>query len=318
MPEFDIINQYFATRALHRSDVRIGIGDDAAVVKPEPGSELIITTDTLVAGIHFPETTLPYDIGHKALAVNLSDLAAMGAAPAWVTLALTMPREDSEWIQLFCNGFFSLADRYSVQLIGGDLTRGPLSITVQALGFAPAGKALLRSGAKPNDLIYVTGTLGDAGLALKCLKQNISLGAPIHSQVMERLNRPEPRIAEGNALLPLATAAIDISDGLAADLLHILDASGVGAVIHTNQLPLSEAVTASLSQADAVKLALTAGDDYELCFTLPAEMRGTLERLPSIHSRLTCIGEITRQRGLELRNQNGTSYHGPISGYQHF
>ncbi|VVC76538.1 Thiamine-monophosphate kinase [Aquicella siphonis] len=318
MSEFDIINKYFAARAKNRPDVRVGIGDDAAVVQPAPGSELVITTDTLIAGVHFPETTLPYDIGHKALAVNLSDLAAMGATPAWVTLALTLPQESADWIKSFCDGFFTLADRYSVQLIGGDLTRGPLSITVQALGYAPIGKALLRSGAKPTDLIYVTGTLGDAGLGLRFLQQGITLDVSYQPWILERLNRPEPRIMAGEILRFLASAAIDISDGLAADLGHILESSHAGALIYPDQLPLSEASTCTLAPAEAITLALTAGDDYELCFTLPAELRGTLERLPSFPCRLTCIGEITRQPGLELRYQNGNPYHGPIFGYQHF
>lgn len=319
MTEFDIIKNYFATQVEHRSDVIYGIGDDAAIVLVPPGHELVITTDTLINGVHFPESTLPYDIGYKSLAVNLSDLAAMGATPAWVTMALTLPFADENWIQEFCDGFFTLANRHQVQLIGGDLTHGPLSITIQALGFIPSGYALLRSQAKPGDLIYVTGTLGDAGLALKCLQNNIQLDASYLRLLLARLNHPEPRIATGKALLDFAHAAIDISDGLAADLGHILEASHVGARIFVDQLPLSNELQHSLSPEKAIALALTAGDDYELCFTVPAEKRIELEEiLSTMPCRFTCIGEIITPLGLDLRYTTGGKYNGSIHGYEHF
>lgn len=319
MSEFDIITRYFTAQTTQRADVLTGIGDDAAIVKPLAGHELAITTDTLVAGVHFPESTLPYDIGFKSLAVNLSDLAAMGAKPAWVTMALTLPHEDNDFIQAFCNGFFTLANRFAVQLIGGDLTHGPLSITIQALGFTLPQQAILRSQAKPGDLVYITGTLGDAGLALKHIQQDLVLKPEYQRDVLERFHRPEPRIAIGECLPSLASAAIDISDGFAADLGHILKASAVGASIHVEQLPLSEALTHTLTPEQAIALALTAGDDYELCFTVPAQKRAQLEKkLSALPCRYTCIGEITEKQGLELRYNNGSKYHGPVLGYQHF
>jgi len=319
MSEFDIIAHYFANHTEHRSDVLIGIGDDAAIVNVPEEHQLAITTDTLIAGVHFPELTTPYDIGYKSLAVNLSDLAAMGAKPSWVTMALTMPDENKDWIQAFCDGFFTLANRHRIQLIGGDLTHGRLSITVQALGLISPGKAILRSKANATDLIYVTGNVGDAGLALQFLQKKLDLNPTYQRQVLERLNRPEPRITTGQRLLSLASAAIDISDGLAADLGHILKQSHVGAIVYVDQLPLSEALTRSMSPTAAIALALTAGDDYELCFTIPAEKRGELEKqLASIPCRFTCIGEITMQPGLKLRYKDGRNYHGPILGYQHF
>ena len=319
MTEFDIIKNFFAAQTEHRSDVALGIGDDAALVYMPPGNELAITTDTLIAGVHFPETTLPFDVGYKALAVNLSDLAAMGAMPAWVTLAMTLPADNEDWLQSFCDGFFTLANRHSVELVGGDLTRGPLSITVQALGHIPIKQGIRRSGAKPGDLIYVTGTLGDAGLALLAHEGKIHLPAQYRRQLAERLDRPEPRIATGIALRNIASAAIDISDGLAADLGHILKQSQVGAHLHVDQLPLSDELKHSLSHEEAVALALNAGDDYELCFTVSAEKRQELEaKLTTIACRYTCIGTIEAQRGLICTHEDGKKYNGPINGYQHF
>jgi thiamine-monophosphate kinase len=319
MSEFDIIKTYFTAQTEHRADVCVGIGDDAAIVQPPAGYELAITSDTLISGVHFPKSTLAYDIGFKSLAVNLSDLAAMGATPAWVTMALTLPEENNTWLKEFCDGFFTLAKRHQVQLIGGDLTRGTLSITVQAIGFTPPQQALLRSQAKSGDLIYVTGTLGDAGLALGFLQQHIQLNTRFQNSVLERLYRPEPRVAIGEQLRTLASAAIDISDGLAADLSHILEQSQVGAILYVDQLPLSEALTQTLSLNEAITLALTAGDDYELCFTLPPQKQTELEKqLSSIACRFTCIGEITQKRDLELIYKNGKKYHGTLLGYQHF
>jgi len=318
MNEFDIIKHYFAANAQHRADVVHGIGDDCAIVNVPPGQELAITTDTMVAGVHFLETALPDDIGHKILAVNLSDLAAMGATPAWVTLALTLPVVDQQWLQNFCAGFFTLATRFRVQLIGGDTTRGPLSITVQAMGFTPPQKALLRSQAKPSDLIYVTGQLGDAGLALASLRHQVQLSAEHETAVLERFNRPEPRVTMGEHLRDIASAAIDISDGLAADLGHILKQSQVGARLEVERLPLSAAMLESIPRQKAIELALTAGDDYELCFTIPAHLRTELEQtLAAIDCRYTQIGVITAQPGLEI-TEDGKKYHAPLEGYEHF
>lgn len=312
MHEFDIINQFFAAPTLHRAEVRCGIGDDAAIVTIPPNQELIITTDTLVSGIHFSSSTPPFDIGYKSLAVNLSDLAAMGATPAWITLALTLNRAEESWLKEFSRGLLTLANRYTIQLIGGDLTQGPLSITITAFGFAPTHQALRRSAAKPDDLIYVTGTLGDAGFALKEFNQ-------ANDYFITRLNRPEPCIEIGESLRNLAHAAIDISDGLAADLGHILEQSKVGAIVYVDKLPLSTTLLAHTSHKEAIHLALTAGDDYELCFTVPKSQKTLLEKKFMAQTRpVTCIGHITSQPGLSLCYQDGRKYHGTTAGYQHF
>ncbi len=309
MTEFEVIEKFFK-QTIQRADVVLGSGDDCAIVAVPPQQQLAVTTDTLVSGVHFFENTAAYDIGYKSLAVNLSDLAAMGARPAWVTLALTLPAADEKWLAEFCSGFFALAQRFNLQLIGGDLTRGPLSITVQAQGFLPRGKALTRAGAKPDDLIFVSGTLGDAALALHCLQEKI----PVDEFALTRLHRPLPQVELGEKILDHAHAAIDISDGLAADLKHILGKSSVGAIVDVDSLPLSDVMRAAVSPEEAIALALNGGDDYELCFTLPAAQTDTLRdmQLP-----ITCIGKITTQKTLEL-HQNGKIYHGKIAGFQHF
>jgi thiamine-monophosphate kinase len=244
LTEFNLIERYFTRPAAAPDpDVILGIGDDAALVRVPTGMELAVATDTLVEGVHFPPQTAPETIGHKALAVNLSDMAAMGAEPRWATLALTLPQADEDWLTAFSSGFLALAAAEGVQLIGGDTTRGPLSITVQILGLLPSGSALRRSGACAGDLVYVTGTLGDAGLALRML-QHAHGSAAVAAPLAQRLNQPQPRTQEGLALRGIASAAIDISDGLCADLGHILAASGVGAHINLAALPLSADVAA--------------------------------------------------------------------------
>lgn len=311
--EFDIIDRYFK-KSITRADVANDIGDDCAIVNVPSQQQLAISTDTLIAGVHFPQSTTPYDIGYKALAVNLSDLAAAGAAPAWAMLSLTLPENNSAWLTEFARGFFDLASRFNTQLIGGDITHGPLSITVTVHGFVPQGQALTRSGAKPGDQIYVSNTLGDAALALQFLTKKISLAENFQEKILTKLTRPQPQIELGKKLLNIAHAAIDISDGLAADLQHILDRSNVGAEIFVDQLPLSSELRASLPLAQAIELALTGGDDYELCFTVPADKKHLLADIP----HLTCIGSITDTLGLHLKFQDGKKYHGPIQGYQHF
>lgn len=316
--EFDLIKNYFSSQDCHRNDVNKGIGDDAAIITVPIDHDITITTDTLVSGVHFYPSVSAFDIGFKALAVNLSDLAAMGATPAWITLALTLPTVDTAWLEGFSEGLFTLANRYQVQLIGGDITHGPLSITIQALGLLPKGQALLRSNAKIGDHIYVTGTLGDAGLALVHTQQKVHLNPNLRGAPLTKLHQPEPRLATGRALLGIANAAIDISDGLAADLNHILIASHVGAIVNVDQLPLSPELQQSIPHESAIELALTAGDDYELCFTVSPPHIPRLEKaLSSIACRYTCIGEITAQPGLHLYNKQGP-YHGKTSGYQHF
>ncbi len=309
--EFSLIEKFFAPQTIARDDVILGIGDDAAIAAIPAHQQIVITTDTLIAGVHFPENTSAYDIGFKALAVNLSDLAAMGATPAWVTLALTLPKADETWLTEFSRGFFALASQFNIQLIGGDLTRGPLVITVGAYGFIAKDQAILRSGAIPGDLIYVTNTLGDAALALRSPNPQ--------KELLMRLNRPTPRIEIGEKLRKIAHAAIDISDGLAADLQHILEKSHVGARINLNQLPLSEALRQSVPSDQAIALALNGGDDYELCFTIPKEKQQSLEKM-STQCKVTCtlIGEITNSLKLDLRFQDGSKYNQPTEGYKHF
>ncbi len=271
MTEFDVIARYFSQDFPKRADVTLEIGDDAALCSMPPDMQLAIAIDTLVEGVHFPTMTRPEDIGYKALAVNLSDLAAMGATPAWMTLALTCPQVDEVWLTKFSAGLRELAKIAQISLIGGDTTSGPLTITVQVTGFVPPYAALQRRGAQPGDGIYVTGTLGDAGLGLASLQKRIVLPRPVLKFVESRLNRPTPRLHEGQALQRIANSAIDISDGLAADLGHILSASAVGASLQLENLPLSSALRDYLSPESAWNFALSAGDDYELCFTVPAK-----------------------------------------------
>jgi thiamine-monophosphate kinase len=312
MDEFNIIKEFF-TQPSQRDDVALGSGDDCALVNVPSGQQVAVTTDTLVSGVHFPAETSPFDIGFKAMAVNLSDIAAMGATPAWVTGALTLPAVDKAWLAEFARGFFAVADKYNVQVIGGDLTHGPLTITVQAMGLVPTGKALTRSGASAGDLIYVTNTVGDAGLALQFLTKKISVSPKWQPEILTRLNQPEPRVPFGESLRDIASAAIDISDGLAADLRHILNKSGVGARVFVDKLPLSSALSNSVSAEVAIKLALTAGDDYELCFTVPGEKISLLADM-----NCTCIGEITSDTQMIFQFTDGSSYDGDTTGYQHF
>lgn len=312
MNEFTLIENFFAKQHLTRNDVALGIGDDCALVEVPAKQQLAITTDTLVAGVHFSELASAYDIGYKSLAVNLSDLAAMGATPAWFTLALTLPKPDPVWLKDFCHGLFTLAQHHQTQLIGGDLTRGSLTITIATHGFIPKGQALKRSGAKAGDFIYVTHRLGDAALGLLSQQNKISLAQPHQNYLMTRLNRPEPRIQLGELLRGIASAAIDISDGLASDLGHILEMSQVGATIYVDDLPLSDALINSVSSEQAIELALRGGDDYELCFTVPKE------KIALIPPDCRCIGVITEKKELDLRFKDGNSYNGATQGYQHF
>jgi thiamine-monophosphate kinase len=312
--EFDLIRRFFTEQSLQRADVPLGIGDDAALLAPPPGKLLAVSVDTLISGVHFPLDTTARAVGHKALAVNLSDLAAMGAEPAWVTLALSLPVSDEDWLTDFSQGFFALAREYGVQLVGGDTTRGPLSITVQVTGFVEPEQALTRSGAQAGDGIYLTGSIGDAGLGLHLHQQGDAVKEPNTETLVHRLEFPTPRVATGIALRGRATSAIDVSDGLAADLGHVLAASDVGADIQIEQLPLSTAYR-TLAGADAWQAAVTAGDDYELCFTLPA---GQAEVLAELDCPCTRIGEISATPGLRWHDTNGTSITIDRTGFDHF
>ena len=321
LKEFNIIKNHFlkASYKSQRTDVKLGIGDDCALLKVPTDHWLAVSTDTLVAGIHFPLSTLPSDIGYKALAVNLSDLAAMGAQPAWVSLALTLPYADEQWLSQFVEGFFKLIDEYKLQLIGGDTTQGTvLSITVNVYGFVKEHAALKRSGAKPGDLIYVTGTLGDAGLALAAIENKINLSNADREIILSRLNRPIPRIEAGLALVGYANSAIDISDGLAADLRHILSSSQVGATLWSYALPLSSIVKQAIPQQQALELALTAGDDYELCFSALPDHAPMINNLLSPYCYATCIGKIESDLGLRLCNEKGLITEYKHEGYEHF
>ncbi len=318
--EFTLIDRYFSAPRRCRADVALGVGDDCALLIPPAGQHLAVTTDTLVAGVHFFADADPAGLGHKALAVSLSDLAAMGATPAWALLALTLPGVDEAWLGRFCQGLFALADRYAVQLVGGDTTCGPaILLTLQAQGFIPPGLALRRAGAQPGDAVYVTGALGDAGLALAAALGRVQVAAEYQADIRQRLERPEPRIAQGLALRGVASAAIDVSDGLAQDLGHILQRSRVGARLDVDCLPLSGALTASLDRPAALRAALTGGDDYELCFTAPPARAAQLAALAA-HWDCACtqIGVITAESGLRLHRADGSVFPLEQAGYNHF
>ncbi|WP_058555849.1 thiamine-phosphate kinase [Thiohalocapsa sp. ML1] len=315
MSEFDLIRRHLTGVGAGRKDVLVDVGDDCALLHVPAGRELAVGIDTLVAGVHFLADCDPAALGWKALAVNLSDLAAVGAEPAWATLALTLPRADEDWLAAFARGFRELAVQEDVRLIGGDLTRGPLTVTVQAHGFVPSGHALRRGGAKPGDLVCVSGALGDAGLAL----QHLLRGEPTDGYLRQRLERPTPRVALGEVLRGVATAAIDLSDGLIADLGHVLDASGAGARIELARLPLADQVAAAVGAADDWALPLASGDDYELCFTLPPAAAGQLPVLAAAAGcPLTIIGEVVREGGLTLIRADGSTWTPQSRGYDHF
>lgn len=304
MDEFQLIERYFRRPA---PGVALGIGDDGAIVAVPEGRELVVVVDTLVAGVHFPEDMGAADVGYRSLAVNLSDIAAMGAEPAWMILALTLPEPDAAWLEGFAAGLFELAERYGVALIGGDTTRGPLTISVTVLGHLPSAVRLLRSGARPGDRLYVSGTPGDAAAGL-------ALGAPEDEagrELRRRFLRPEPRILLGRAIAGRASACIDISDGLLADLAHICEASGTGAAVELERLPLSRALLTAVGGADAVAYALTGGDDYELLYTLPP-------RAAAEAAGVTEIGTITGAGGIRLTRDGRPVPLPEGRGYRHF
>jgi thiamine-monophosphate kinase len=318
MTEFELIRRYFAAQPVRRRDVVLGIGDDAALLTVPHDRELVVTTDILVSDIHFLPDVDPEALGHKALAVNLSDLAAMGAEPAWFTLNLVLPRVDEGWLTRFCAGLYALARRHEVQLVGGDTARGPLAVSVTAHGFVPHGRALRRAAARPGDRIFVTGVLGDAGLALAHRLGQRRLPEDDFRSLRERLERPLPRIAEGLVLRGLAAAAIDVSDGLAADLGHVLEESGVGADVDVERLPVSPVYRKHL-EAAGWDAAIAGGDDYELCFTVSPGRLGEFEGARSrLSAGATEIGVITAEPGLRLRRADGTPYRPGGAGYDHF
>jgi len=315
-PEFDVIARHFTRPA---ANAVLGVGDDCALVDVTNGMDLTVSTDTMVSGTHFFPDVDPEHLGHKALAVNLSDIAAMGAMPYWAMLALTVPSVDHAWLAAFAKGFFDLAAEYNVSLIGGDTTRGPLTLTVTIMGEVPAGAALRRSGAKAGNDVWVSGNVGDAALAVAHRHGKLVLTESDYHEAVMRLYEPTPRVALGQALRGQATAAIDISDGLLADLGHICRLSGVGATVDMASIPLS-AIGAKHFDTDAGRTAIVAGgDDYELCFTAPANSRESIAELTDVLGvPLTRIGQIKRGKGVSLLGPDGKALKIDGRGYDHF
>ena len=316
--EFDLIARIRA-RALQagagRPDVVLGIGDDAAVLQVPADCLLVVATDTLNDGVHFPIDTAPADLGWKALAVNLSDLAAMGAQPAWCTLSLAMHEADVDWVDAFLDGFLSIAQAHGVALVGGDTTRGPLSVCVTVHGFADFGHALRRSGALVDDDLWVSGTLGDAAAALAQFRA----GGATEPALRQRLDRPDPRVATGRALSRIAHACIDVSDGLLADVGHLCAASAVGARIDIDALPASETLRAMFTDETRRVLQAAGGDDYELCFSAPPSRREAIAAIAAGTSvPLTRIGRIVAGSGVEAFGCDGESWQPPRRGFDHF
>jgi len=306
--EFELIERYFSALSRPDASVLLGVGDDCALLDPPQGQHLAMTMDTLIAGRHFLADAEPFGIGHKSLAVNLSDLAAMGARPAWALLSLSLPQIDHAWLTDFSAGFSALAGEYGVQLVGGDTCQGELSITVQLTGYLMPGREMRRSAARVGDGVYVTGTLGDAALALDRQKA----GSPL-AELQQRLDRPRPRVEEGQALAALGVrACIDISDGLSADLGHVCRQSGCAARIHLDQLPLSAPVREYLRAGGDIRPIVSGGDDYELCFTAPARIAPRLAGLG-----VTRIGEILPGEGVELLDASGRALDLPPA-WEHF
>ena len=327
MTEFDLIARYFTRPAKHAdAKVALGVGDDCAIINPTPGMQLVMSSDMLVEGRHFFSDVSPYSLGHKALAVNLSDLAACGATPVAFTLALALPSVDEAWLQQFSRGLWALADAQGCALVGGDTTQGPLNICITVFGEVPRGRALLRSGAQVGDDIYVSGTLGDARLALEALQGKIDLPPEILASARQRLELPTPRVELGTALRGIATSCIDISDGLAGDLGHILKASGVGA-----RIDATVAITLIASGAcndwargqfiaeRQLNLVLSGGDDYELAFTAPPTARQAVQAASaSSQTPVTRIGAIQNQPGLRLVDDCGQRVAASFKSFDHF
>jgi thiamine-monophosphate kinase len=316
--EFALIERYFRGCGAERADVTLGIGDDAALMRVPGGCELVAATDTLVAGVHFPPDSPPESIGHRALAVNLSDLAAMGARPAWALLALTLPQAEEAWLEGFATGLGELARTHEVALVGGDTTRGPLCISVQLLGFVPTGAALTRSGARAGDVLFVSGTCGDAAAGLALEQRRLNAPAEARSWLRGRFLFPTARVALGEQLRGFASACIDVSDGLLGDAAKLASASHVGAELAWNELPVSGPLAALVGERRARELALTGGDDYELCFAVPPHnIARLLMQLPPQQWGYTRIGALRAAPGAVVVRA-GTVMEFSHSGYRHF
>lgn len=319
MGEFELIRRYFE-RPVRRSP--LGGGDDCALLAPQPGMQLAVSTDMLVEGRHFLSTVDPFHLGHKALAVNLSDLAACGARPLAFSLALALPQAEPRWLEPFSQGLFALADAHACELVGGDTTRGPLCISITVFGEVPVGQALLRSGARAGDDLWVSGTLGDARLALEIFRGKMQAPAEVFEMARLRMERPEPRVALGQALRGLATSAIDLSDGLLGDLGHILERSGVGASV--DAAPASSLLAAAraghvLEQDQCLQLVLAGGDDYELAFTAPQEVREAVQAAGAqTGTPVLRIGRIEAERGLRVLDAQGQPLQLAYGGFDHF
>lgn len=314
--EFDLIRRHF-TRPTPQA--LLGVGDDAALLSVTPGMELAISTDMLVAGTHFFTDADPYSVGWKSLAVNISDMAAMGAKPKWATLAIALPQADENWVAAFASGFFACAAQFQVDLIGGDTTRGPLTISVQIMGEVPSGRALKRSGAKAGDEIWVSGTLGNAALALAVLQGRFTLSQDELARCLPALHTPQPRVELGLNLRQLAHSAIDISDGLLADLGHILECSNLGAEIRLLDIPCSKVVGNHLADRHVQQMVLAGGDDYELCFTASVEHRAEIAKLAArLALPLSRIGTISSSPGLITRGLNNELINIGKTGFDHF
>lgn len=317
LSEFDLIRDFFSAATAERGDVLLGVGDDCALLQPPPGRILAASMDTLVEGRHFLPQADPEGLGHKALAVNLSDLAAMGAEPAWAMLAITLPQADRDWLGAFMRGFTMLAAEHGVQLVGGDTTRGPLSLTVQVQGFVDPDRILRRSAGRAGDRLLVSGTLGDAALALARIQAGAAPGA-LDPGLCRRLDRPTPRVDLGRLLGGLANAAIDLSDGLLADLGHVCAASAVGAEIELERLPLSSAVAAACDAGEWQHV-LSGGDDYELLFSVaPAQLDEVLEACAMAGHAVKEIGRLAAEPGIRLIQADGSSREVSALGFDHF
>lgn len=320
MSEFELINQYFKSTTVQRDDVLLGIGDDCALLSPPPGKLLAVSTDTLISGIHFPENTKPEDIGYKSLAVNLSDLAAMGAEPAWVSLAISLPEADERWVKDFMLGFNQLASQYNVALIGGDTTCGALSITVSVTGFVESDKALKRSTAKIDDIICVTGNIGDARLGLEYILGNITITDKlVEHYLINALNRPVPKVKAGQLLKYFSSTAIDLSDGLLADLTHICKASSLGASVNLDKIPLSTQLLSVYKDKPDWQLICNAGDDYELCFTCSVHnIDALLSKCKKENIIIYPIGSMNATSEVKCYFNGKEHTELTINGYNHF
>ncbi|WP_199608964.1 thiamine-phosphate kinase [Flocculibacter collagenilyticus] len=319
MKEFDVIRTYFTNRGASRKDVVLRAGDDAAVVKVAAGNQVVITTDMLCENVHFFSSTPARAIGHRAVAANLSDLAAMGATPAWISMALSIPSVDEEWLKEFSDGVFEVAEYYNVEVVGGDTTQGPLTITICAKGLVPDDTYLTRCGAKPGDWIYVTGSLGDAGVAIESINGKVEIEPKHKNYLMNRFEYPTPRVAAGEAIRGIASSAIDVSDGITSDLQHILTRSKVSAEIDVEKLPMSKALLETVGAEEALRYALSYGDDYELLFTVPEDKKGGLDiSLSQFGLTATCIGQIKGGDSKLQLTRGGTPFIFNHSGFEHF